>query len=757
MIYCKEGYKRFLAQVLLCLFLFENCSPLNISPAPEVGKAEERVENRKRQLITNPNDIDLSNLNSTQGFSINGAANGDFSGNSVSAAGDINHDGISDLIIGSYYANPSGRRGAGTSYVIYGKDGGYDVPLDLASLSNAQGFRINGAAATDYSGVSVSAVGDINNDGIQDVLIGAYYADPYGRQDAGSSYVIYGKDGGYDTPIDLASLSNTQGFSINGAVAVDRSGSSVSAAGDINNDNIDDLIIDAYFADPSGRTGAGSSYVIYGKDGGYDAPIDLANLISTQGFSINGAAVSEYSGISVSAAGDINHDGLSDLIIGANGADPYGRPDAGSSYVIYGKDGGYDAPLDLASLSSIQGFRIDGAAASDNSGRSVSAAGDINRDGISDLIIGAHYASPLNRTNAGTSYVIYGKDGGYDAPLDLASLSNTQGFRINGAAAGDQTGYSVSAAGDINGDGIPDLIIGAEYSAPSGRRNAGTSYVIYGKDGGYDAPIDLASLSSTQGFKVNGAAAGDTSGHSVSSAGDINNDGISDLLIGAYYADPSGRFDAGSSYVIYGKDLPSPSPSMSPSASPSSSPSVSSEPNPSLSPSPSASPSSSPSSSPSNDKASASRHEMFWSHAAQLLKGARSWWNGHALEENLDKSNPHIQALLKLKHECQALIEEAPSISEDQWYQYSLEDLVNDMDQTLKHGEVIEKETVRDFKRRLRGIEKDFLVAAELVQDKAVSYTMLEPTGKELERIQLLTPGINMLPYQGAGMLALSN
>ncbi|NEJ84069.1 hypothetical protein GR268_47400, partial [Rhizobium leguminosarum] len=135
----------------------------------------------------------------------------------------------------------------------------------------------------------VSSVGDINNDGIQDVLIGAYYADPYGRQDAGSSYVIYGKDGGYDAPLDLASLSNTQGFRINGAVAVDRSGYSVSAAGDINNDSIDDLIIGAYYADPFNRTSAGSSYVIYGKDGGYDAPLDLASLSNTQGFRINGA------------------------------------------------------------------------------------------------------------------------------------------------------------------------------------------------------------------------------------------------------------------------------------------------------------------------------------------------------------------------------------------------------------------------------------------------------------------------------------
>jgi FG-GAP repeat protein len=488
----------------------------------------------------------------------------------------VNGDGLQDILIGAYGADPSVNGKAGSSYVIYGKVGGYNAPLDLASLNNTQGFRINGAVAYDYSGVSVSSAGDINNDSIPDLLIGAYYADPSGRTDAGSTYVIYGKAGGYNAPIDLASLSNTQGFRIDGAVAVDRSGNAVSAAGDINNDGIVDLLIGAYNADPSGRTGAGSSYVIYGKVGGYDTAIDLASLSSTQGFRIDGAVTSEYSGISVSAAGDINHDGISDLLIGANGADPSGRTDAGSTYVIYGKAGGYNAPIDLASLSNTQGFKVNGAAAGNQSGYSVSSAGDINNDGISDLIIGAHYASPLGRTNAGSIYVIYGKAGGYNATIDLASLSNAQGFRINGAAAGNQSGYSVSSAGDINNDSIPDFLIGAEYAAPSGRTNAGSSYVIYGKAGGYNAPIDLASLNNTQGFKVNGAAAGDTSGHSVSSAGDINNDGIQDLIIGAYYADPSGRFDAGSSYVIYGRSAPSPSPSASPSvSSPSPSPSSS--------------------------------------------------------------------------------------------------------------------------------------------------------------------------------------
>ena len=101
---------------------------------------------------------------------------------------------------------------------------------------------------------------------------------------------------------------------------------------------------------------------------------------------------------------------------------------------------------------------------------------------------------------------------------------------MNGAAAGDYSGFSVSSAGDVNKDGIADIIIGAFIASPYGRSNAGITYIIYGKAGGYSADIDLASLSSTQGFRVNGAAEYDHSGYSVSSAGDVNNDGIADII-----------------------------------------------------------------------------------------------------------------------------------------------------------------------------------------------------------------------------------
>src|SRR5690349_18083665 len=139
--------------------------------------------------------------------------------------------------------------------------------------------------------------------------------------------------------------------------------------------------------------------------------------------------------------------------------------------------------------------------------------------------------------------------------IDLASLSSTQGFKILGAAAQDYVGYSVSNAGDVNGDGLSDVIVGSAGANPSGRFHAGVVYVIYGKSGGLNN-IDLASFTSAQGFQILGAAANDYTGyadHALSNAGDINGDGLNDIIVGAYGASPNSRSGAGTAYVIYGK------------------------------------------------------------------------------------------------------------------------------------------------------------------------------------------------------------
>ncbi|AUB44531.1 Ca2+-binding protein, RTX toxin-related (plasmid) [Nostoc flagelliforme CCNUN1] len=266
------------------------------------------------------NFLNLSDLNGTNGFLINGIASGDSSGASVSNAGDINGDGLDDLIIGAFRADPNGNSYAGQSYVLFGgRNLGSGGSLNLSDLNGTNGFLINGIAAYDYSGESVSNAGDINGDGIDDLIIGAFGADPNGNSYAGQSYVVFGgrnlDSGG---SLNLSDLNGTNGFLINGIAERDFSGDSVSNAGDINGDGIDDLIIGADGADPNGNSYAGQSYVVFGgRNLGSGGSLNLSDLNGTNGFLINGIAGRDFSGDSVSNAGDINGDGIDDLIIGA--------------------------------------------------------------------------------------------------------------------------------------------------------------------------------------------------------------------------------------------------------------------------------------------------------------------------------------------------------------------------------------------------------------------------------------------------------
>jgi len=331
--------------------------------------------------------------------------------------------------------------------------------------------------------------------------------------------------------INLASLNGINGFTINGVSPNDKSGWTVSSAGDFNGDGFEDLIIGAYRATPNGPN-SGASYVVFGKGGGFSQYLDLSALVGTNGFAIEGIDAEDFSGFSVSSAGDINGDGCDDLLIGALGADRNGPLTAGESYVVFGKTSGFSATLKLSDLNGINGFVINGIDQGDSSGRSVSSAGDINGDGFDDIIIGAYEASP-HGFRSGESYVLFGKATGFSLNFNLASLNGANGFIINGIDAGDQTGSSVSSAGDINGDGFDDLLIAAFRAAPDGRLSAGETYVVFGRAGNFTKFLELSSLDETNGFVIRGEASNDESGTSVSSLGDFNGDGFDDLIIGS--------------------------------------------------------------------------------------------------------------------------------------------------------------------------------------------------------------------------------
>ena len=498
--------------------------------------------------------INVNELDGASGFKIVGVADGDWAGNSVSDAGDLNGDGIDDFIIGAVRASPDGRQLAGESYVVFGESGiGSSGLIQLGDLDGSNGFTIPGIAQEDFSGYSVSRAGDINGDQYSDLIIGAALAGTSGAPDTGQAYVIFGGPNiGMDGSFSLSGLNGDNGFALHGISSNDFAGRTVANAGDFNGDGTDDLLVTASLADQSEFTMAGEAYVVFGgAQLGSNGSFELASLDGSNGFKIEGRLTDAHTGYSGSGIGDFNNDGFDDIALGA--------PVLGEAYVLFGSNStGSLGSIKVDDLTGANGFIVNGTiGASGRLGNSVSGAGDINGDGFDDVVIGdSTYSDGLDAFRTGEAYVIFGSSTtGSTGSIPINDLDGENGFRIRGINNRDEAATSVSLSGDFNHDGYQDLVIGSPLADPgSVRSDHGETYVVFGgADIGGEGVFDLDQIDETNGYIVRGTDFSEKVGTSVTSAGDINHDGIDDLLIGAIFARLSDTDATGGAYVIFGE------------------------------------------------------------------------------------------------------------------------------------------------------------------------------------------------------------
>ena len=410
-------------------------------------------------------------------------------GTSLGTAGDVNGDGFADVVVGIPNFD-NGQTNEGQARLYYGSATG--------TGSNAR-LRMSSLQANAFHGSSGAGCGDVNGDGFSDYIIGAPYHDN-GQTDEGFAIVTVGD---FDDSFTLIEVESNQDHA--------HLGWSVSGAGDVNGDGYSDVIIGAPDFD-NGQSNEGRAYVHLGSPTG---------TLPMPAWIVEGNQAEVNYGWSVASAGDVNGDGFGDVIVGApqfdNGQDSEGR-----AFVYHGSATG---------LSTSPAWRTESNQSVAAYGYSVASAGDVNRDGFSDVIVGATLFDN-GQSNEGRAYVYLGSATG---------LSTTPSWTAESNQAGADFGVSVGTAGDVNGDGYSDVIIGAD-AYDNGQGDEGRAYVYKGSASGIvSSPLWIGELDQSAA----------QFGFSVSTAGDVNNDGFSDLVIGAIFYDAQ-FVDEGGAFVYHG-------------------------------------------------------------------------------------------------------------------------------------------------------------------------------------------------------------